>query len=187
MILDTGSSCLWAISAQQSASSRPLPPFLHTYDHTRSSTYVADGASWDIQYGVGQCTGFLSRDTVALSPVLRVRNQSLAEAVELSSNFLNPQQPLDGIVGMSFAGGACQAEETFVEGLYREGRIGRRVFSFHLDTADSEEAINEVAIGEEEGEGSAEETIVYTDVLHAPHHAPAMWYARPITPSSPRL
>ena len=175
MILDTGSSCLWAISGRAS-SARQLPPFLHSYDHSASSTYTPDGTPWDIQYGVGQCRGFFSRDTVALTPHLRVRNQSLAEAVELSANFLNPQQPLDGIVGMSFAGGACQGEETFVEGLYREGRIARRVFSFHLDRAEGEAEMNEVAIGEEEGEGTGDERVVYTDVLHAPHRAPAMWF-----------
>ena len=91
---------------------------------------------------------------------------------------MNPQQALDGIVGMSFRGGACEAQETLVEGLKREGRIGRRVFSFHLDRGVGREAaeeVNEVAIGEEEAKGTDGEHIVYTDVLHAPHRAPAMW------------
>ena len=175
MILDTGSSCLWAVSSQPSHTGHHLPPFLHPYDHSLSSTYVPDGTPWSISYGVGQCEGFLSRDTVRLSPYLAVTNQSLGEAVELSANFLNPQQPLDGIVGMSFAGGACQGEETLIEGLYREGRIGRRVFSFHLDRGEGAEEVNEVAIGEEEVGGEGEH-IVYTDVLHAPHRAPAMWF-----------
>ena len=205
MILDTGSSCLWAISASpqppqqegaaaaassshSSPSSPSLPSsassslssphsrYLHYYDHSLSSTYEADNSPWDIQYGVGQCTGFLSRDTVSLSPALTVSNQTLAEAVSLSSNFLNPQQPLDGIVGMSYRGGACRQYSTLIERLREERRIRRKVFSFHLDRREGEGEVNEVVIGEEEGDGRDGERIVYTDVLHAPHRAPAMWF-----------
>ena len=176
MILDTGSSCLWAISAQPASADAPHPHYLHYYDHAQSSTYSADGRPWEIQYGVGACTGFLSRDAVQLA-TLTSRNQTFAEATRLSSNFLNPQQPLDGIVGMSFAGGACKEHRTFIESLWDERVIGRRVFSFHLDTREGEDEENVLVIGDEEGDGDgADERVVYTDVLHAPKREPAMWF-----------
>ena len=124
---------------------------------------------------MGACTGFLSRDSVTLA-TLTSSNQTFAEATRLSANFLNPQQPLDGIVGMSFAGGACKEHRTFIESLWDERVIGRRVFSFHLDTREGEDEQNMLVIGDEEGDGSADERVVYTDVLHAPKREPAMWF-----------
>ena len=178
MILDTGSSCLWAISAAPASAEYPTPHprYLHYYDHSQSSTYQPDGRPWEIQYGVGACTGFLSRDAVTLA-TLTASNQTFAEATRLSANFLNPQQPLDGIVGMSFAGGACKEHRTFIESLWDERAIGRRVFSFHLDTREGEDEENVLVIGDEEGDASgADERVVYTEVLHAPKREPAMWF-----------
>ena len=50
--------------------SHPLPTIIGThnrYDHTKSSTYVADGRNFSIRYGSGSLTGFLSEDTVTVS------------------------------------------------------------------------------------------------------------------------
>ena len=176
MILDTGSSCLWAISAAPASAETPTPHprYLHYYDHAQSSTYQPDDRPWEIQYGVGACTGYLSRDAVTLAS-LTSSNQTFAEATRLSANFLNPQQPLDGIVGMSFAGGACRDHRTFIESLWDARVIGRRVFSFHLDTREGDDEENVLVIGDEEGDGTADERVVYTDVLHAPKREPAMW------------
>jgi hypothetical protein len=38
----------------------------HKYYHDRSSTYVANGSSFSIQYGSGSMEGFVSRDTVEI-------------------------------------------------------------------------------------------------------------------------
>ena len=148
MILDTGSSCLWVISASTSTH----PNYLHYYDHSASETYVADGSPWDIQYGVGACTGYLSHDAVTLG-ALSVLNQTFAEATTLSGNFLNPNQPLDGILGMSFAGGACAEYPTFLDNLYEQEKISKRLFSFHLDNSGG--GVEQEKDGQEESQSSS--------------------------------
>ncbi len=64
---------------------------------TTSTSYVADDRSWEIQYGVGMCSGVLSNDTVTIDGATAY-GQVFAEATMLSGNFLNPNQPMDGIL-----------------------------------------------------------------------------------------
>jgi len=174
VILDSGSSCLWVVSSHLALS--PKPRYLHYYDHSLSSSYRPNQKDWQIQYGVGECAGFLSADKVSLSH-LTVHNQTFGEALLLSDNFLNPNQPLDGILGLAFAGGACRDFPTFLDGLFHQGQIENRVFSFRLDREEKEDEKNEIIFGAPDESLFAGE-LAWTDVLHAPKRAPSMWFVR---------
>merc|ERR1719276_94701 len=57
-IFDTGSANLWVPNKK---------PFLtkhNLYDHSKSSTYVANGTDFAIQYGSGPVSGYYSQDTM---------------------------------------------------------------------------------------------------------------------------
>ena len=172
VILDTGSSCLWVVSSKSALASRI--DFLHYYNSVESATYAPDGEVWEIQYGVGQCRGFLSNDSIRIGD-MAVHNQTFGEATALSANFLNPNQPLDGILGMAFTGGACNDWPTLLDNLYTQEQISRKLFSFHLDRRDGEAEQNTVIFGKAD-RSAYEGEIVWTDVLHAPHRPPHMWF-----------
>lgn len=102
VIFDTGSSNLWVPSSKCSLISWCLDK--PKYDHTKSSTYVANGTDFSIEYGSGAMTGFFSEDTVTVGG-LAVTNQTFAEAVSVPgfiNNFRFLVGKFDGIMGMAF-------------------------------------------------------------------------------------
>jgi hypothetical protein len=58
------------------------------YDHSKSSTYVANGTSFSIKYGKGFVNGFNSMDTVTLGQ-FSIKNQKFAEINDTLYN-INP-------------------------------------------------------------------------------------------------
>lgn len=72
------SSNLWVPSKRCTS----IACFLHTkYDSSSSSTYKANGTSFEIHYGSGSMEGFVSQDTLAIGD-LKIKGQDFAEAVK---------------------------------------------------------------------------------------------------------
>jgi len=61
VVYDTGSSNLWVPNKKPSILSKHK-----IYEHSKSSTYEANGTTFAIQYGSGPVSGFYSRDTVSV-------------------------------------------------------------------------------------------------------------------------
>lgn len=53
----------------------------HKYHADKSKTYVRNDTKFEIRYGTGSLTGFLSQDTVTLAS-LPIQNQVFAEATQ---------------------------------------------------------------------------------------------------------
>lgn len=64
VIFDTGSSNLWVPSSNCTDCG-----FHAKFQESKSSTYVPNGTAWDILYGSGPVSGFLSEDTVNVGGV----------------------------------------------------------------------------------------------------------------------
>lgn len=97
VIFDTGSSNLWVPSSQ----CKTLACKRHNqYDSSKSSTYVANGEKFEIQYGSGSTTGFMSND-VASCAGFNVTGQDFAEITkEKGVSFFSGK--FDGILGLAF-------------------------------------------------------------------------------------
>merc|ERR1712000_731916 len=73
VVLDTGSSNLWVPSSECGS----IACYLHTkYDSSSSSTYKKSGTSFEIRYGSGSLSGYVSEDTMSIGD-LKIKSQVL--------------------------------------------------------------------------------------------------------------
>ncbi|KAJ2768591.1 aspartic proteinase precursor [Coemansia nantahalensis] len=95
VLFDTGSSNLWVPSVECTS----IACFLHSkYDHTQSSSYVANGTYISLRFGSGSLEGYLSEDTLTVGDIT-VESQQFAEATKepgLSFAF----DRFDGVFGL---------------------------------------------------------------------------------------
>jgi saccharopepsin len=75
--------------------------YLHTkYDSSSSSTYKKNGTKFEIRYGSGSLSGFVSEDTMSIGD-LKIKNQIFAEATE-EPGLAFAFGRFDGILGLGF-------------------------------------------------------------------------------------
>merc|ERR1712021_58665 len=92
---DTGSSNLWVPKK-----GTQFFNFHEKYDHSKSSTYVANGTKFSIRYGSGSLTGIVSQDTVTVGNA-EIKDQLFAEATN-EPGLAFKIGKFDGILGLAF-------------------------------------------------------------------------------------
>jgi len=95
VIFDTGSSNLWVPKK-----GTQFFNFHEKYDHSKSSTYVANGTKFSIRYGSGSLTGIVSQDTVTVGNA-EIKDQLFAEATN-EPGLAFKIGKFDGILGLAF-------------------------------------------------------------------------------------
>merc|ERR1711907_832854 len=102
------------------------------YDHSKSSTYVANGTVFNIQYGSGPVSGVYSRDTASIGGI-DIDNYLFAEVDNVKG--LGPAYSVghfDGICGMGWDDISVDHVETPLRALVNSGKLPEPVFAFYL-------------------------------------------------------
>lgn len=126
VIYDSGSSNLWVPSASCTNCKRDG----NTYNSSSSSTYVHNGRSFFLQYGTGNCTGFLSGDDTHLGG-LTIKDFLFGEVTSEAADVFG-DAPFDGILGLGPASAAVDQAPTVMDQLVAQKLISHNVFSFYL-------------------------------------------------------
>jgi cathepsin D len=127
VIFDTGSSNLWVPSHACTA----LACKLHNkYNAAASSTYVANGTAFVIEYGSGSVKGFLSQDVVTWGNA-KVYNQTFAE-ITAESGIAFDAGKFDGILGMAWQTISVDNVVPVFQNLWAQGSISSNSFAFYL-------------------------------------------------------
>jgi saccharopepsin len=143
VVLDTGSSNLWVPSSECGS----IACYLHTkYDSSASSTYKANGTSFEIRYGSGSLSGFVSQDTLSIGD-LNIKNQIFAEATE-EPGLAFAFGRFDGILGLGFDTISVNKIPPPFYNMIDQGLLDDKVFAFYLgDTNNGEEDESEAIFG----------------------------------------
>lgn len=140
VIFDTGSSNLW-VAGSECSNCRPHPE----YESSDSSTYVENGTLFEIMYGSGACTGYLSQDTLEWGGIT-LEDQTFAEVTDASGMGVGYKVGhFDGILGLAFDTLAVcdfpyvmSCVETPFNRMIDAGLVDEPVFSFYLGTLTSD-------------------------------------------------
>jgi hypothetical protein len=134
VIFDTGSSNLWVPSSKCTNCGLFKPK----YDHTKSSTYVANGTIFNIEYGSGPVAGFMSEDSVTVGSST-VENVLFAEITDVSGLGLAFKLgKFDGILGLAFPSISVNGVPVVFEMMIDQGLVDEPVFSFYLTSDGSD-------------------------------------------------
>jgi saccharopepsin len=143
VILDTGSSNLWVPSTECGS----IACYLHTkYDHESSSTYTKNGSAFEIRYGSGELSGYVSKDIVQIGD-LKIKDQLFAEATS-EPGLAFAFGRFDGILGLGYDTISVNKMPPPFYNMISQGLLDEPVFAFYLsDTANGEGDESEVTFG----------------------------------------
>jgi predicted aspartyl protease len=135
MIFDSGSSNLWAPGKKCAKACGSHPE----YDSTKSSTYVANGTAFALQYGSGPVSGFLSKDSISIGG-LAVSGQTFAEIdVVKGLGLAYALGHFDGICGMAFQSISVDNIVTPFQNLNNAGLLDSFMYGVKLGTVEGQD------------------------------------------------
>lgn len=137
VVLDTGSSNLWVPSTDCNS----IACYLHSkYDHSSSSTYKSNGSEFEIRYGSGSLSGYVSQDTFRIGD-LTVKHQDFAEATS-EPGLAFAFGRFDGIMGLGYDTISVNKIVPPFYNMLDQGLLDDPVFAFYLgDTNNGEESV----------------------------------------------
>jgi len=162
VVLDTGSSNLW-VPSQECGS---IACYLHTkYDHSESSTYKKNGTAFEIRYGSGSLSGYVSTDQLTIGDLI-VKNQDFAEATS-EPGLAFAFGRFDGILGLGYDTISVNKMVPPFYKLIEQKLIDKPVFGFYLSDTESDDS--EVIFG------GIDESHYTGDITYIPLRRKAYW------------
>jgi len=127
VVFDTGSSNLWVPAHNYSGI-----PTKHKYQPAGDASYHANGTIFDIRYGSGPVSGFLSESEVGIGG-LTVDRQTFAEIeVTKGLGLAFAAAPWDGILGMAYQAISVDGVTSVFQNLVQQKKVKEAVFAFFL-------------------------------------------------------
>lgn len=116
-----------------------------TYESKKSSTYQKNGSEFEIRYGSGSLSGFVSRDVFQIAD-LKVENQDFAEASS-EPGLAFAVGRFDGIMGLGYDTISVNKIVPPFYNMLDQGLIDEPVFSFYLGDTNNDGDDSEVCLG----------------------------------------
>eukprot|EP00310_Coccolithus_braarudii_P016562 CAMPEP_0183343914 /NCGR_PEP_ID=MMETSP0164_2-20130417/9729_1 /TAXON_ID=221442 /ORGANISM="Coccolithus pelagicus ssp braarudi, Strain PLY182g" /LENGTH=377 /DNA_ID=CAMNT_0025514839 /DNA_START=11 /DNA_END=1144 /DNA_ORIENTATION=- len=159
VVYDTGSSNLWVPSSQCALCNHKK------YQSSQSSTYHANGTKFNIRYGSGSLSGFLSEDKVCLNTDC-VAKQTFAEATQEPGLSFSVAK-FDGICGMAFKSISVDGVTPPFVNLIDQGAWAEPVFAFYLSKTSG--TMGEMTLG------GYDKTKFTGDLMYTPLSSETYW------------
>jgi len=142
VVLDTGSSNLWVPSSECGS----IACYLHTkYDSSSSSTYQKNGSSFEIRYGSGSLSGFVSEDVMTIGD-LEIKDQIFAEATE-EPGLAFAFGRFDGILGLGFDTISVNKIPPPFYNMIDQDLLDEPLFAFYLGSTENDAEGSEATFG----------------------------------------
>ena len=142
VVLDTGSSNLWVPSSECGS----IACYLHTkYDSSASSSYKKNGSEFEIRYGSGSLSGFISQDTVQIGDI-KIKKQDFAEATQ-EPGLAFAFGRFDGIMGLGYDTISVNKIVPPFYNMINQGLIDEPIVSFFLSDTNNEGDESEAMFG----------------------------------------